>query len=830
MLDTVSIRAPRKSARFRYVKTRLKSLKVPKLRLYQQIIICFVLAMLIPLLGVSLIIYNINQKALKKELARFTEHTAEAIYKDLHTEMSWQQNEIRMLGTFLIDRYKNGRGMDKAAAEIFELSGDYETIGLYDEDGKVLGKAYRNFFQVSPERRVPEELTIVPDPVATYHVLFSDSADPQESDYYLRAIIPVNHPPVRYYLMQKKFPYLQELIRVNRHRMHDGVFVINDAGRIIAGPTQTVAGRQHISTEDYRFFQGIPVGVTREFSTPVQTANPSAALSDDNDEAPPLQKVFVKMPNINWGLIIESPYHVRQRYIKRARNQTLFLIVGCMAIVILGALGYILGISRNFRQLLKATRAMAEGKYSRRIRLITNVTTPYEIVYLAGEFNRMGKKVADAWEQSQTLTQELIRKNDQEAFLNRVTNALHGSLELEDVSRVTVRELGLWFDAEVSALSLAAYESGDGGICPLVNENNPFWLWQSGLRVVLDRQRLIGFSDWQWLTPGAAEYRLFGAEESPWLQTVGLGAALGCPIVFQDQLLGFVLLMRQADKPVFTEDEGYLLGLVAKQIGVATHQAQQWETIQDANRKLAKLDEMKSNLIDTVSHELRTPLTNIKGYTSRLLRYDAALDTETRTKSLKVIKQQADRLGRLVDDLLVIPDIERETLRFFLDQVELPELIERSVQFIQEKEHREIRVSLPAHAESISVLSDPDRLEQILLNLLDNAVKYSYPDTPIDVVAEFTPDQQYIGLTVANACDYIPPEALSTLFEKFKRLDESTTRTTRGSGLGLYITKGLVEAMGGRIGLDYAESKFKISVCLPLYNDVSDLKAPPAAI
>ena len=554
-----------------------------------------------------------------------------------------------------------------------------DAIGLYDAQGHLVKSQYRDFKGLSPDLRLQSDLPInaqainptksaeaTPDLLQPFQVIFYNSGNPQDSPYFLRAVIPVVNGELRplwnttatatagqpnyYYVQQKKFSYLQKLVRSN-NSLYGAFYIIDNDGLIIAGP-EGAELQERILKEDYKQFRKVKPGVTHEFSsTALATqAHPEQKNdSKDNEDAPALKKVIVKMPDINWGIIIESPYHVKQKYIKRAGTQTILLILGCLLVMLLLVLPYILSISRNFRQLIKGVKAMGEGNYFRRIRLITNVFTPYEIVYLTLEFNRMARKTADSW-----------------------------------------------------------------------------------------------------------------------------------------------------------------------------------ATIQEANRQLAQLDEFKSNLIDTVSHELRTPLTSIKGYTSRLLRYDSTLDAETRIKSLKVVKQQADRLGRLVEDLLVIPDLETAGLRVYPDQVALAPLLDNCVQFIQAKEQRDISVSLaPELSEAQDVLADPDRLEQIVLNLLDNAVKYSMPNTPIQlhVCREWNATQnetkeEMIALIVSNECDPLPMQNLSqldSLFDKFKRLDDSLVRTTRGSGLGLFITRGLVEAMSGEITLHYEEGRFKVRFTVPAY-------------
>lgn len=650
---------------------------MPKLRIYQQILICFGLIVTVPMVGVTFIINNINQKAMKKEMARFTEHTAEALYRDFNTEMSWQKQQSQMLAKLTGHSLKERKTFDATARQVLDLDPELGAVGVYDGQGHLLQSVYRDFKQLSPEVRLPDDLPVgqvgnPQNPVTQpFQVIYFNTGNPQDSPYFLRAVIPLsgkletgkNGQTVQpasaagvpaYYAHQKNFRYLQNLVRSN-NSLYGAFYIIDSEGIIIAGPTGTDLQEQ-ISQEDYKQFAKIRPGVTHEFSSTAlaaQQGQPKAAEGKENDEPPSLEKVIVKMPEINWGIIIESPYHMKQKYIKWAGTQTFFLVIGCLIVMLLLVLPYILGISRNFRQLIKGVKAMGEGNYFRRIRLITNSFTPYEIVYLTLEFNRMARKTADSW-----------------------------------------------------------------------------------------------------------------------------------------------------------------------------------QTIQEANRKLAQMDEFKSNLIDTVSHELRTPLTSIKGYTSRLLRYDSTLDSETRIKSLKVVKQQADRLSRLVEDLLVIPDLEAAALRVYPDQVELNAVLENSLQFIQAKEHRDILVHwAPDVDENQSVLADPDRLEQILLNLLDNAVKYSLPNTAIEVrvarlPAEADNGADKIALTVVNVCDPVPMqnlEELDSLFDKFKRLDDSLIRTTRGSGLGLFITRGLVEAMGGEIDLGYQEGHFQVRFTVPVYQQAPDV-------
>ena len=238
-----------------------------------------------------------------------------------------------------------------------------------------------------------------------------------------------------------------------------------------------------------------------------------------------------------------------------------------------------------------------------------------------------------------------------------------------------------------------------------------------------------------------------------------------------------------------------------------------YRQLKQKNKELKKLDEFRSNLVDTVSHEFRTPLTSIKGYTSRLLRQDIEIDEATKQKSLKVIKSQSERLSRMVEDLLVIPDIEGAKLNLNIEPVNIADLINDSLISVKNKEQHELFVEIPD--DFPPVMADKDRLEQIMINLIENANKYAYEDYDIKVSVQKEGSKAVI--TVENNADYISHEVLNKLFGKFIRIDDKTTRTTRGTGLGLFIVKGLVLAMNGHIELKSTEdNKFYAIVKFPL--------------
>lgn len=245
----------------------------------------------------------------------------------------------------------------------------------------------------------------------------------------------------------------------------------------------------------------------------------------------------------------------------------------------------------------------------------------------------------------------------------------------------------------------------------------------------------------------------------------------------------------------FTPHEIVFLAFEFNRMASEIHKS--YEQLQKNNVELKQLNEFRSNLIDTVSHELRTPLTSIQGYTSRLMRNDIVIDEETKQKSLRIIKEQSERLKRLIEDLLTIPDIEGMRLRTNIETVYMPEVFETAKILVKNKENKQIVINISEDFPNVS--GDKTRLEQVFVNLIENAVKYAKPESVITVDTAIVDNKA--KFFVKNECDVIPPKQLKKLFEKFVRLDDNTTRTTRGTGLGLFIVKGLVEAMNGTIEL-----------------------------
>jgi two-component system phosphate regulon sensor histidine kinase PhoR len=215
--------------------------------------------------------------------------------------------------------------------------------------------------------------------------------------------------------------------------------------------------------------------------------------------------------------------------------------------------------------------------------------------------------------------------------------------------------------------------------------------------------------------------------------------------------------------------------------------------------ELKELAQLRSELVSFVSHELRTPLTSIKGFAAALLD-DARLKHDDHRNFVRIIDHECDRLRRMVADLLCMSRIDSgRALEVQWRRFDLNELVQRVVaaQRVYAAEHSFLS-ELPEGA--FVVEADSDKIEQILTNLLNNAIKYSPRDAATTVRVE--PRGEQVALIVADKGFGIAPHDIDRLFTQYGRLEDAQRRRITGTGLGLYLTKHLVEAHGGTIEVE----------------------------
>ena len=216
------------------------------------------------------------------------------------------------------------------------------------------------------------------------------------------------------------------------------------------------------------------------------------------------------------------------------------------------------------------------------------------------------------------------------------------------------------------------------------------------------------------------------------------------------------------------------------------------------------VETLKSDFVSTISHELRTPLAAIYGAALTLRRDDVLLGEPQRTGLLEVIASESDRLARIVNDVLWVSRLESGGLRTTVERCDLVELAKAIVDAARHYIPPAITLRFRAPKNVPAVLGDADKIRQVVTNLVDNAVKYSPDGGNVSVEVSATGGRARVA--VRDQGLGVPPEEHRRIFEKFYRLDPDLTRGVGGTGLGLYITRELLERMGGRVWVESSGS------------------------
>jgi signal transduction histidine kinase len=202
-----------------------------------------------------------------------------------------------------------------------------------------------------------------------------------------------------------------------------------------------------------------------------------------------------------------------------------------------------------------------------------------------------------------------------------------------------------------------------------------------------------------------------------------------------------------------------------------------------------RFDEEKRDFVATISHELRTPMAGVYGAAQTLLRTDVELSVDQRSELIRLIAVQAERLSQIINDLLLATSLDHRQLQISRERVDVAELVRRTPEAVAQSE---VTTSVPART---FVLGDGDRIQQILVNLLDNAFKYGRPPVTVEVA----PVGDALAIGVRDSGPGIPREERERIFEKFYRSDPQLRRAPGGTGLGLYIARELAERMNGTL-------------------------------
>ncbi|MFA5039588.1 MAG: ATP-binding protein [Candidatus Omnitrophota bacterium] len=224
--------------------------------------------------------------------------------------------------------------------------------------------------------------------------------------------------------------------------------------------------------------------------------------------------------------------------------------------------------------------------------------------------------------------------------------------------------------------------------------------------------------------------------------------------------------------------------------------------------ELRRLERLRQDLVANVSHELRTPLSSIKGYAETLL--EGALEDKANARDfLQIIHKDSERLSKLIEDLLDLSKIESGQMKMTFVSQDLAAVIRRCVAVLDNQARsKSILLENGVPSDLPRIMADETRLSQVVLNLLDNAIKYSGEGARIEIAA--FPSGNFIQVDVKDTGIGIPEEDRARIFERFYRVDKARSREMGGTGLGLSIVKHIVQAHGGKVWVSSEQGKGSI--------------------
>lgn len=510
---------------------------------------------------------------------------------------------------------------------------------------------------------------------------------------------------------------------------------------------------------------------------------------------------FVPLSQARWGVAIRQSEEEALAPTRDLRQSLMLFGFGLAAVGLLLVVITTRDIGTRIRMLTAASQGIAEGDLATPVSAVGSD----EVGTLASTLDDMRVKLSSSYGELEQKTREL-------SSLLSVSEILTSPLDLPQMlDAVVAKAVEIIAGADGGALLL---QSADGGALAVQSAVGMDRDLLSGML----RAHAVGEVEADEASSQGADGFLSGLMESAGL---GIKGVIRAGVFQHGRRIGTLVMASQRDRKAFSEPDHRLLHTIADYTALAIERSHLARQAEDAHA-LQEADRLRSEFISSVSHELRTPLTLIKGYSTSLLRQNVRWDDDTQREFLQIVDEKTDQLRDLIDKLLQSAKLEAGALKLEKEPVLLPRVARKVAGETISRSHRVVF----RFAEPFPVVeADAQCVEQVLRNLVENAVKYS-PDGG-DIVVSGAVDGDRVVVSVSDQGVGVPGEYRDRIFERFYRVDSPATRGTRGSGLGLSITKGHVEAHGGKVWVESANgrgSKF----CFSLPIDASEsMEAAP---
>ncbi|HZL11027.1 MAG TPA: PAS domain S-box protein [Prolixibacteraceae bacterium] len=401
---------------------------------------------------------------------------------------------------------------------------------------------------------------------------------------------------------------------------------------------------------------------------------------------------------------------------------------------------------------------------------------------------------------TQTDITEKLRKDLVQQVLCDISNATISSFDLAEFIETISRLLAKLFDFnnfyiafydDVSGMLSTVYEKGDRD-----NINNwPAEKSLTGYVIKNQKSLLVNATDILKLRD-AGEIDIIGIPSKIWM---------GVPMTANKKIIGAIVVQSYDNPDAFTEKEKQMLEFVSDQISISIERKIAEQELKETLDKSLESDRLKSAFLANMSHEIRTPLNSIIGFSDLLI--DSDFELEQQREFAKIIKTSGTNLLAIINDIMDISKIEAGQVNLEKSIFQIRQVIGdiiRQYSFAALEKGIELRLDPSNLKEEIYLESDEPKLKQILINLVGNAIKFTEKGF---IEIRFSTTENSVQFQVKDSGIGIPEEYHDHIFERFRQVESANTRKYGGNGLGLAISKSLVELLGGEIGMESEKGK-----------------------
>jgi len=586
----------------------------------------------------------------------------------------------------------------------------------------------------------------------------------------------------------------ERLLLLNRARMP------NNAGAVVAGIDLETELRRILA--EYRLSSDLSLSV-RGVSVGTHAGSPSGAAEAWGD-GEYRQSMPIKLGATSAELLLVRP----TADVERVTNMGLLVMIGSTLLTTLLLSGLnvavIRSIARPIHQLSIAAEAVAQGDLNQKVVLPSAVSDRDEIGLLAQTFNRMVAELRDLYS---NLEAKVKARTRELATTAEVAKSVSFSLEMDAIlersaqliqERLNACYVGVFLTergSDVAVLKKAVYKDKQDAAT-------------RDVRIPLGSKSPVGIAAASGEPKIVQNVRTASEHLKPPL-LMDTKSAAAIPLLVGGSTIGALdLQYRRCD--AFDPDTVSLLTTLADQLATGVHNARLYDQQRRTVEHLAEVDRLKTQFLAVMSHELRTPLNTIIGFSKVLLNGLDGPITDRQEQDLTILHESGQHLLSLIQDILDITQINAGKIELEIEQVDVGEIIDNTMDAIQPLiEDKPIALCKEIDPQLPMIQADKRRVRQIMLNLLSNAAKFTQSGKisararlieALNVKGECM--EPFVEVSVIDTGIGIPEEKLVQVFEEFTQVDSSSARRFEGTGLGLPITRKLVELHRGRIWVE----------------------------